>query len=85
MSKPLSDRLLAVTYYIIKMLGEENDGLVSVESARWGEFRGTFRNKAGRRGISHADIVDMHREDYMGFNVLDAYIKIVSDLKGRGF
>jgi triacylglycerol lipase len=85
MSRPSSDSLLAPSFYLIKRLGEENDGLVSVDSARWGNFRGVFRNEQGKRGISHADIVDMHREDYKGFNVIDAYINIVSELKERGF
>jgi triacylglycerol lipase len=85
MSRPSSDSLLAPSYYLIKRLGEENDGLVSVDSATWGNFRGVFRNEQSKRGISHADIVDMHREDYAGFNVLDTYINIVADLKERGF
>ncbi len=65
-------------------LGEENDGLVSVDSAKWGEFRGVFRSSS-RRGVSHGDLVDMNREDFHGFNVLDEYITIVAELKERGF
>ncbi|WP_152360168.1 esterase/lipase family protein [Microlunatus speluncae] len=84
MSCAASDRLLAVPYRVIKTLGEENDGLVSVDSAKWGEFRGVLRSTS-KRGVSHGDLVDMHREDYPGFNVLDTYIKIVADLKDRGF
>lgn len=84
MTRPSSDRLLAVPYRVIKALGEENDGLVSVDSARWGEFRGVFRSTT-KRGVSHGDLVDMRREDYNGFNVLDAYIKIVADLRDRGY
>ena len=84
MSSAASDRVLAVPYRVIKSLGEDNDGLVSVDSARWGEFRGVFRSTS-KRGVSHGDLVDMHREDYDGFNVLDAYITIVADLKDRGY
>lgn len=84
MSCAASDRLLAVPYRIIKALGEDNDGLVSVESAKWGEFRGVLTSTS-RRGIAHGDLVDVNREDYAGFNVLDAYITIVEDLKERGF
>lgn len=84
MGSASSDRLLAVPYGIIKALGEDNDGLVSIESAKWGEFRGVFRSTTSR-GVSHGDLVDMNREDYAGFNVLDTYLTIVSDLKQRGF
>ncbi|GAB3738567.1 esterase/lipase family protein [Microlunatus parietis] len=84
MTRPSSDRVLSVPFQVIKALGEENDGLVSVDSAKWGEFRGVLCSTT-RRGVSHGDLVDMHREDYAGFNVLDAYIKIVADLKQRGF
>lgn len=84
MSRPSSDRVLSVPFRVIKALGEENDGLVSVDSAKWGEFRGVLRSTT-RRGVSHGDLVDMHREDYAGFNVLDAYITIVADLRQRGY
>ena len=84
MSRASSDRVLAVPYRIIKALGEENDGLVSVQSAQWGDVRGVLRSTT-RRGVSHGDLVDLHREDYDGFNVLEAYIGIVADLKDRGY
>ncbi len=84
-SPPAGDRLLGPSYRVIKALGEENDGLVSVDSAKWGEFRGVIRSSTRRGGVSHGDLVDMHREDFAGFNVLDAYIGIVADLKQRGF
>lgn len=84
MSRPSSNRLLSVSYRIIKALGEDNDGLVSVDSAKWGNFRGVFASTT-HRGIGHGDLVDMNRADYTGFNVLDAYITIVADLKNRGF
>ncbi len=62
----------------------DNDGLVSVDSAKWGEFRGVF--SSGRlRGISHGDIIDLTRQDYRGFDVLETYVAIVSELKGKGF
>jgi triacylglycerol lipase len=84
MSCAASDRVLSVPYRVIKAFGEENDGLVSVDSAKWGEFRGVLRSTS-KRGVSHGDLVDMHREDYHGFNVLDTYITIVADLKDRGY
>lgn len=62
----------------------KNDGLVSEESAKWGIFKGTFVSK-GRRGISHGDMIDLKREDYKGFDVIEAYVKIVAELKEMGY
>ena len=55
-----------------------------MESARWGTFRGVFSNKRCR-GISHGDMIDLQREDYKGFDVVEAYIRMVEDLKQKGF
>lgn len=79
-----SDYVLSIPYLIIKAIDGENDGLVSVESAKWGEFNGILRNKY-RRGISHADIVDFRRVDYKEFEVIKKYIEIVSELKRKGY
>lgn len=62
----------------------KNDGLVSEESAKWGIFKGTFVSK-GRRGISHGDMIDLKREDYKGFDVIEAYVKIAAELKEMGY
>lgn len=80
----LSDPLLSVPYLLIKPLEGENDGLVSTESAKWGEFKGIVRNRR-HRGISHGDIIDLKREDYSGFDVVEFYVKLVADLRERGF
>lgn len=80
----LSDPLLALPYCLIKPLEGDNDGLVSVESAKWGEFRGVIANRY-HRGISHGDIIDLKREDYKGFDIVEEFVKIVSDLKESGF
>jgi len=84
MKNCLSHSLLSVPYLIMCFHDKKNDGLVTLESARWGEFRGTFTNK-GRRGISHGDMIDITRGNYKNFDVIETYIDIVSDLKNRGF
>ena len=58
--------------------------MVSVSSARWENFQGVFRNRFSR-GISHGDMIDLKRQDYRGFDVTEAYVTIISDLKKRGF
>lgn len=84
MKHPWSHMLLSIPYCMIKPLEGENDGLVSVESAKWGEFKGMFSN-ARTRGISHGDIIDLKREDYKSFDVLETYVRIVKELKENGF
>lgn len=80
----LSDPLLWLPYCFIKPLEGDNDGLVSIESAKWGEFRTVFKSR-GHRGISHGDMIDLKREDYQGFDVVECYVQIVSDLVKKGF
>ncbi|MDH6379017.1 triacylglycerol lipase [Dysgonomonas sp. PFB1-18] len=84
MKNCFSHSLLSVTYLIMRMYDKQNDGLVALDSARWGEFREVFENKK-RRGISHGDMIDITRGNYKGFDVIETYINIVSDLKNKGF
>ena len=79
-----SHKLLTIPYLFIKLIDGKNDGLVSEESAKWGNLRKTFVNEH-YRGISHGDIIDLTREDYKGFDVCDTYVKIVKELKDKGF
>ena len=75
---------LNMTYPIVKHFDGLNDGLVSVESAKWGE-RFTLLEPQGKRGISHGDVVDLNRENIRGFDVREFYVKLVADLKRRGY
>ncbi|EKQ51683.1 MULTISPECIES: acetyltransferase/hydrolase [unclassified Clostridium] len=84
MKNMFSDYILTIPYILVKLTEGENDGLVCVESAKWGNFKGVLRNKY-RRGISHGDIIDMRREDYKDFDVIEKYVEIVSELKKMGY
>lgn len=84
MTNASSHLLLTIPYLMIRALEGENDGLVSVESSKWGEFQGVFRSHR-RRGISHGDIIDLKREDYKGFDPMECFVEIVSRLKEKGF
>ncbi len=79
------DGLLSIPNLLMFLAGApKNDGLVTVDSAVWGNFRETFIS-SGRRGISHGDMIDLKRKDYRGFDVLEAYVKMASQLKEMGF
>ncbi len=75
---------LNVSYPIVKKYDGDNDGLVAVSSMSWGESFTPVYPK-GRRGITHADMIDLNREDIKGFDVREFYVQIAADLKKRGF
>lgn len=80
----LSDPLLWFPYLLIRAVDGVSDGLVTPESAMWGDFRGIVTNRK-HRGISHGDMIDLKREDYRGFDVVEFYVKLVEELKNKGF
>lgn len=75
---------LNMSYHIVKRYDGRNDGLVAVDSAKWGSSF-TLLEPEGRRGISHGDVIDLNRENIKGFDVRELYVGIVSSLKKRGF
>ena len=84
MEKATSGRFpLNVSYPLVRHFDGESDGLVAVESMKWGE-QFTFARVNGYRGISHGDMIDLNRENIHGFDVREFYFNIVKDLKNRG-
>ena len=75
---------LNVSYPLVKKYDGANDGLVATESMKWGD---NFRlvSVKGKRGVTHADMIDLNRENIPGFDVREFYVGVVSDLKNRGF
>ncbi|MCR4794113.1 MAG: triacylglycerol lipase [Ruminococcus sp.] len=74
---------LNLSYHFVKYFDGPNDGLVSVESMKWGE-RFIFAEPKGKRGITHGDIIDLNRENIKDFDVREFYVKLVSQLKEKG-
>ncbi|MDO5516029.1 MAG: triacylglycerol lipase [Clostridium sp.] len=74
---------LNLGYLFAKAFDGENDGLVGVESAKWGNFLGIL--KTDHKGISHGDVVDLTRIDLKGYDVSECYVEILKKLKDRGF
>ncbi|MBT1180735.1 triacylglycerol lipase [Bifidobacterium sp. CP2] len=74
---------LNFTYPLVKWFDGPNDGLVSLPSFPWGESF-TWLEPNGVRGISHADMIDLNRENIPGFDVREFYVQLVADLKRRG-
>lgn len=74
---------LNLSYPVVKKYDGDNDGLVALTSAPWGESF-TVLHPTGKRGITHADVIDLNREDIPGFDVREFYVQLVNDLKKRG-
>ena len=75
---------LNMTYRLVNWFDGPNDGLVAVDSAEWGS-RFTLLEPAGRRGISHGDVIDLNRENIPGFDVREFYVQLAAGLKDRGY
>ena len=72
------------SYRLVKRYDGANDGLVGVDSAPWGHFLGLLTS-AGRRGISHGDMIDLDRRNFRGFDVREFYVHLVAGLKRQGY
>ncbi len=89
MKHPFSDIFMWFPNLAVSILEGENDGLLTPDSVKWGEFKGVHRG-VGRRGISHCDEVDLRRwrlskkaGDGVS-DIVDVYKEIMSDLYTRG-
>ena len=75
---------MALPYALIRQFDGENDGMVGVWSAAWGDFQGVLRGKT-RRGISHPDAVDLRRHANPSFDMIPIYVSLVRILKEMGY
>lgn len=88
-----SDPFFCITYPVIRRFDGENDGLVSVTSAKWANFKGVHTTPS-YRGVSHADVVDIRRrrltsrmpssEDEVS-DIANFYVDVVKELKEMGY
>lgn len=91
MKNPFSDIFMFLPYIIVRLAEGKNDGLVTVSSATWTNFKGVWKG-ASSRGISHADAVDLRRRKFCKkglrgrvTDICDCYIKLVKSLKTAGY
>lgn len=84
MASPWSDVSLLLPNWVVKRAEGENDGLVSLASARWGENFHALRS-AGRRGISHYDAVDLRKKPLSKReDICSVYTEILRELAKKG-
>jgi len=69
------------------MLAQEgaNDGLVGVDSAKWGNFRGVEKAAWYSPGCDHLNMVGHLFGATPGFNAPEFFVGIVSELKNEGY
>ncbi len=76
---------LEPTWLLLLAYEGANDGLVSVNSAKWGNFRGIEDAAWYSVGCDHFNIVDQVFGITPGFDAPEFYVDIASDLKSRGY
>ncbi len=76
--------ILQATWLVLLFEEGANDGLVSVNSAKWGNFRGVEDAAWYSPGCDHLNIVGQLFGITPGFDAPDFFVDIVSDLKNRG-
>lgn len=84
---PSADNLIAGPLWaIMKVMGAgDNDGLVSVSSAKWGNFRGILTGAWWCDGVNHFNEIGHFFGATAGFDAPGFYCDVVSDLKSRGY
>lgn len=90
MKNPTSDMFMWLQNLVVSLHEGENDGLLTPESVKWGNFKGIFRGN-GRRGISHCDEIDLRRKHFSKkkgdgvSDIVDIYKGVIIDLYNLGF
>ena len=75
---------LTLSYMFARYFDGPNDGLVAIDSAKWGDNFTVLRSHAPD-GVSHADIIDLMRRDKPDLDIREFYVGLVSDLKNKGY
>ena len=81
----LDKMVFAVSGALIYYYEGANDGLVSVNSAKWGNYRGNQSGSFFGSGVSHVNMCDQFLDYTPFFNAKGFYTGVVSDLKGKGY
>ncbi len=75
---------LNFSHLLAKHFDGPNDGLVALNSAKWGE-KFTCLESKDADGISHADVIDLFRHDKPDLDIREFYVQLVSELKNKGY
>jgi len=77
--------VLEPTWILMLAMEGDNDGLVGVNSAKWGNFRGVQQAAWYSAGCDHLNMVGQLFGMTPGFSAPDFFVSVVKDLKNRGY
>jgi triacylglycerol lipase len=78
------DVFVGPLWAMMNLLGAgDNDMIVSVNSAKWGKFRGTLTGTGS--GVSHVNEINHLFGLTPGWDAPEFYVKVVSELKSLGY
>ena len=89
MNHSFSDIILTIPNIVVKYYEGENDGLLTPQSVKWGDFKGIIKSNSFR-GISHCDEVELRRRKFTNksgsgvSDILEFYKSVIKDLEARG-
>ena len=73
--------ILKIPHYLIRKIeNDSNDGIVSIDSSKWGEYKGEMPE-----GIDHAKMVGAYGTYSSLLTISKFYLSIVEDLKTKGY
>ena len=75
---------LNLTNNFVGLFDGKNDGLVGINSFPLDD-NFTLIESPYNRGISHGDVIDLNRENIEGYDVREFYVKLVNELKEKGY
>ena len=82
----LENVLVVPLWTIMNLMGAgDNDGLVSITSAKWGTWRGTLTGAWWGDGVNHFNEIGHFFGTSPGFSAPDFYVDVVKELKGLGY
>jgi triacylglycerol lipase len=81
-STAIGGQLLTPLWLAILPFEGTNDGLVSVSSAKWGNYRGTL---TGWFGVNHMSEVGLLELPVLGYDPPTQFVNIAADLKAKGY
>ncbi len=90
MKSPFGDMFLWFPSLVVWLLEGPNDGLLTPDSVKWGNYKGEVKSNS-RRGISHCDEVDMRRMRFTRkqgegvADITDFYLNVAGELAAMGF
>jgi len=81
-----TDQMMGPQWLLMLAMGAgDNDGQVSVSSAKWGIYRGTLTTSILLPGVNHFYEVGQLTGYTPGFNAPQFYINVVKELKSKGY